>query len=258
MPISSGDIQKKEFHIAFKGYKPEEVDKFLDMISIEFDRLAKKTNELQETVDKLKYDRTNDSDEMKQVLQDALISAHKVAEDIKQKAKLEADNIYNQRKEEAENELRDLELKKEGIEHDMAKVKEKYLSLKQYLQDALKNLEGFEKGETGELSSQDAESQDRLQEQEELAQLEEDNLQDKQGSDRVNSGPAPEDQSTPIPVEEEQLEKQTAEPVKDIEEEKNMLEEEEEEEDFNIGKKGKSLDIANPDIIDDFFKTDEK
>ncbi|MBE3128498.1 MAG: DivIVA domain-containing protein, partial [Actinobacteria bacterium] len=35
-------IRKKEFHIVFKGYKPEEVDKFLDIVSVEFDRLIRK------------------------------------------------------------------------------------------------------------------------------------------------------------------------------------------------------------------------
>ncbi|MCJ7665397.1 MAG: DivIVA domain-containing protein, partial [Actinobacteria bacterium] len=42
MIINSENIQKKEFHIVFKGYKPEEVDKFLDSLSIEFEKLRKR------------------------------------------------------------------------------------------------------------------------------------------------------------------------------------------------------------------------
>ena len=46
MNINSENIQKKEFHIVFKGYKPEEVDKFLDQLSIEFDKLQKRVESL--------------------------------------------------------------------------------------------------------------------------------------------------------------------------------------------------------------------
>ena len=42
MSLSSESIQKKEFHIVFKGYKPEEVDKFLDLLAIEFADLLKR------------------------------------------------------------------------------------------------------------------------------------------------------------------------------------------------------------------------
>ncbi|MBC7333844.1 MAG: DivIVA domain-containing protein, partial [Actinobacteria bacterium] len=34
MNITPEFIQKKEFHITFKGYSPEEVDKFLDLLSV--------------------------------------------------------------------------------------------------------------------------------------------------------------------------------------------------------------------------------
>ncbi|MCG9479374.1 MAG: DivIVA domain-containing protein [Actinomycetia bacterium] len=252
MPISSGDIQKKEFHIAFKGYKPEEVDKFLDMISIEFDRMAKKNEELQESIDKLKYERTNESDEMKQVLQDALVSAHKVAEDIKQKAKAEAENIYNQRKVEAEDKLKELELKKQNIEQGMLRVKEKYLNLKKYLQDALQNIEGFEEKSENqsppEPMQEEVVSETESQEQtiDDEKNLQQDNMQDQEKSEgSQNSQPGQEEK-------EEEPEKEDHDEAEQEEEE-----EDDEDEDFNIGKKGKGLDIANPDIIDDFFKTDE-
>jgi len=45
MNINYENIQKKEFHIVFKGYNPEEVDKFLDLLSIEFEKLQKRVGE---------------------------------------------------------------------------------------------------------------------------------------------------------------------------------------------------------------------
>jgi DivIVA domain-containing protein len=95
MEKSADFIRKKEFHIVFKGYKPEEVDKFLDILSVEFDRLLKRNRELQDSLDKLKFENTEDDTDIKKVIQDALISAHKVAEDIKAQAKKEADSMIN-------------------------------------------------------------------------------------------------------------------------------------------------------------------
>ena len=86
MSLSSESIQKKEFHIVFKGYKPEEVDKFLDMLALEFDGMQKKVGELEEKIDSIKYEGDNESSKMKKVIQEALISAHRMAEEIKQKA----------------------------------------------------------------------------------------------------------------------------------------------------------------------------
>ena len=96
--INSENIQKKEFHIVFKGYKPEEVDKFLDSLAIEYERLQKRIRDLEEGMDSLKYEGDKESVKMKKVIQEALVSAHKVAEEIKQKAKTEAEELVNRKR----------------------------------------------------------------------------------------------------------------------------------------------------------------
>ena len=116
MEKSADFIRKKEFHIVFKGYKPEEVDKFLDILSVEFDRLLKRNRELQDSLDKLKFENTEEDTDIKKVIQDALISAHKVAEDIKAQAKKEADSIIDQRKAVEDRSLHALQMKKLAME----------------------------------------------------------------------------------------------------------------------------------------------
>jgi len=240
MPINSETIQKKEFHIVFKGYKPEEVDKFLDLLSIEVERLTRKNKELQEYVDRLKYERNSESDEMKKVLQDALVSAHKVAEDIKRKAELEAKEMYSAKKTESEREFKELELKKKKLEEDIGNIKKQYLGLKQYLEDALKNMEQFET--TEDLRTEPEGTAEPAEEQEEKAEEE---VNEEESS--LDMDEATKDEQESLEDEKEQEE------VKEEEQE----DEEEDEDDFNIDRKRKSIDIANPDIIDDFFKTDE-
>ncbi len=219
MPINSEIIRKKEFHIVFKGYKPEEVDKFLDSLSGEVERLIKKNKEMQENVDRLKFERSNESEDMKKVLQDALVSAHKIAEDIKQKAEQEAKQMYSQKKIESEKEFKELEEKKKKIEDDISNIKKQYLTLKKYFLEALENMDEFE-------SSEGLDIEDQTEDE-------------------------------PKPIEPEAPKKEEQEEIKldKSEEEKAQAEEEEKEE--RQGKKKNNLDIANPDVIDDFFKADE-
>lgn len=126
MDLDSGSIQKKEFHIVFKGYKPEEVDKFLDLLASEFDRLQKKNKELQENIDNVRYEGDDETLNMKKVIQDAIVSAHRVAEEIKEKAKREAEKLVNRKKLEEEEIFRKMLEEKESLQREIKRLKEEY------------------------------------------------------------------------------------------------------------------------------------
>ncbi len=142
-------IRKKEFHIVFKGYKPEEVDKFLDIVSVEFDRLIRKNRELQESLDKLKFESNEEETDIKKIIQDALVSAHKVAEEIKNQAKKEAEEIIERRKSEEERSLSDAQVKKLQLEESMIILQSKYEEFKGKIRRMLDDVGQFiEKAET--------------------------------------------------------------------------------------------------------------
>ncbi len=229
MPINSDVIRKKEFHIVFKGYKPEEVDKFLDSLSAEFEKLVLKNKEMQDHIERLKYDQSSESDEMKKVLQDALVSAHKIAEDIKQKAEMEAKEMYRQKKEESEKEFNQLEQKKQKMEEDIAHIKKQYLGLKQYLEDALKSMDAFDISSKPEQQPQEIQQEIEHKEEPQQETQEEDSKS----------------------VEESQQEEK-----KEEENAQGIDQEGQKEEHLEQEIKRKKIDIANPDIIDDFFKAD--
>ncbi|MFO7928694.1 MAG: DivIVA domain-containing protein [Candidatus Humimicrobiaceae bacterium] len=235
MAINSGDIQKKEFRIVFKGYKPEEVDKFLDLLAIEFDKLNKQNSELIEKIDKLKYETNNDEDDMKKVLQDALVSAHKVAEDIKQKAKFEAESEYNERKSKVEKEIEQLMSKKDSLQEEIEVIKSKYLSLKSDIESVLHNFKDITVDEEAMTENEAVEDDVSKEEVEEVEDKEEQDI----GENDTGSREEEKDEN-----EEEDKEEKNSE--------SNI-----EEDDFDLKKKNKGVDIANPDVIDDFFKTDE-
>jgi len=254
MNINAESIQKKEFHVVFKGYKPEEVDKFLDILTVEFDRLQKSQRQLQENLERLKYDGNKESVEMKRVIQEALVSAHKVAEDIKRKAEKEAEEIVRNKIAKEEEAYKYLLGKKAQLERDIKKLNQEY--------------EGFE-GEIYKVVDDFKETTSKLADEKfiKIPEIGEKVLD----IDKIKIGEGAEEEK--LIVEEEKEEKLIGEekeekPIgigeKEEEEEEKLIGEgekeggkEEEEEKYKPKRVKKKIDIANPDIINDFFKTDE-
>lgn len=60
MNYNVDDIRNREFHLSFRGYKPQEVEEFLDKIAedyvivADYEKLVLEKKELEETVNKLR------------------------------------------------------------------------------------------------------------------------------------------------------------------------------------------------------------
>ena len=261
-------IRKKEFHIVFKGYKPEDVDKFLDIVSVEFDRIVRKNKELQESLDKLKFESTEEETDIKKIIQDALVSAHKVAEEVKNQAKKEAEEIIERLKSEEERSLSDAQVKKLQLEESMIILQGKYDEFKGKIRRILDDVGQFiEKAETEDF-------------QIEALTVEENYSKDKDAL--TTEPPAP----TPAPFEassddtaetktnnvsyfdgfssDQKNKKEASSEKNDIKNEMTPIKEAEDknpdvenQQDPGLKRPRKKIDIANPDIIENFFRTDE-
>jgi len=300
--INSENIQKKEFHIVFKGYKPEEVDKFLDLLSIEFDKLRKKVEELEENVDSIKYEGDKESIKMKRVIQEALVSAHKVAEEIKQKAKIEAEELVSKKRSEEEQAITKIKTEKEMLQQSIARLKEDYDNFKGQiskfaddfkqktlsigdiqLNDTLKKIDSAsekigideltdiivqEEGKkSGTLQDATSPKESRMENsfpeekgefkhaKKEFIEESEKNEEDKEQETTLSDDIIEElNYQGNVDLEEDKEKDPEESDSPDIEEEKADIEDNDKED----GKKTrKKIDIANPDIINDFFKTDE-
>ena len=293
MNINAENIQKKEFHIVFKGYKPEEVDKFLDILAVEFDRLQKSQRELQENMERLKYEGDRESVEMKRVIQEALVSAHKIAEDIKQKAEQEAEAMLRTKVAEEEESYKSLLSKKTKLEKDIQELNQEYEDFKAKISKMVDDFkettsklgEGkflnisrignkdfdVDKVDIGESIRKDKEPIYPPEEELEIfgaAKRKEEGSGMEEIEERREEGPFKEEEK-----QYGEEEKVAEEEVKQYEEEggKQYGEEEEKKHEFYDDSGGieesddeykpkrvkKKIDIANPDIINDFFKTDE-
>ncbi len=286
MKISSETIQKKEFHIVFKGYKPEEVDDFLDILAVEFEKMYKKISELQESLDKLKFEGDKESVEMKNVIEKALVSAHRVADDIKLKAQEEADKMLNAKKIKEEEENDRLISERKQLEENIRKLKTEYSSFKnqitRFAEDLREKASRIDEGKPEEISGPVEDNMgDRFKyqaesiipERESKLELDLKGQTDEIEKNAENETP-PEKAPGSTGTEEEETEEEETEEEETEEEEKETKAKDadeirreanelfktlkKEEDDTDKPKVNrKKIDIANPDIINDFFKTDE-
>lgn len=145
------DIENKKFTKTIKGYNVDEVDDFLDQLTIEYERLYKENAEYKNKFD----DQQREIERYKTVehtLQNTLLMAQSTAEDIKNMAQKQADQIINEAKLEAQKMLEDVnkdevdvrrkteELKKQ-FEVYKAKMEALLISQLELLQDKHENEE---------------------------------------------------------------------------------------------------------------------
>ena len=107
--ITPLDIENKKFSKQImNGYNVEEVDDFLDDLTLDYSKNYKEVTELKTKVDEL----TKSLEHYKTIektLQDTLVMAQTTAEDIKNVAKQQADQIINEAKGSAKKQAEELE-----------------------------------------------------------------------------------------------------------------------------------------------------
>lgn len=94
------DIENKRFSKTLKGYNVDEVDDFLDQLTIDYERLYKENAELKEKVEESKKDLEHYKS-VEQTLQNTLIMAQTTADDIKTNAQSRAEQIIRDAQSEA-------------------------------------------------------------------------------------------------------------------------------------------------------------
>ncbi len=99
MSLTPEDIQSKQFHVRFRGFDVEEVDGFLEQIAEGFLLLQEENRNLKERLGSM----THDLDTFKQdevSFKNAILSAQKVADEMKKKSRQDASRMLQQAKNE--------------------------------------------------------------------------------------------------------------------------------------------------------------
>ncbi len=123
MRITPMDIRQQQFTVrAFRGFDRHEVEAFLDDVAEDYEQLLKENMLLKEQVEALE-ERSRGVEERERMIQETLITTQRLAEEIKEGAKREANLLVR------EAELQGDKLLEEARAEE-AKVKAEILALK--------------------------------------------------------------------------------------------------------------------------------
>ena len=124
--ITPLDIENKKFSKQMmNGYSVEEVDDFLDDLTVDYTKNYKEATELKAKVEEL----TNSLEHYKSIeatLQNTLVMAQKTADDIKNVAKQQADQIVNEAKGTAQRQVDDLDSEILAKKRELEDVKKQF------------------------------------------------------------------------------------------------------------------------------------
>ncbi|WDV47596.1 DivIVA domain-containing protein [Clostridiaceae bacterium M8S5] len=129
------DIQKKEFSMAFRGYKVSQVESFLDQIITDFENIINDNIELKDRIETLDK-RIEHYQTIEDTLQNTLVVAQKTAEDVNLNAKQKHDTIVKEAKEkarkiieDANNDVIEMQRKYDNMRKEALMFKAKFRSL---------------------------------------------------------------------------------------------------------------------------------
>ena len=114
MPITSLEIKDKTFSTRFRGFDPEEVDEFLDIVVRDYEDLVRSNHDKDLHIKSLE-DRLSYFDEMKDSLSQSVLIAQDTAERVKQTAHDRSNNIIHQAEQDAHRLLEEAKYKANEI-----------------------------------------------------------------------------------------------------------------------------------------------
>jgi len=123
MKLTSLDIHHKEFRHSLRGYAEEEVDKFLDEVADEFERLLKENIDLSEQL-QAATTRIRDFEIKESAVNNAIISAQTAGEDMRNKARIEADSVVKDAEIKAKEIIHNALARKQQVAAELIRIKQ--------------------------------------------------------------------------------------------------------------------------------------
>ena len=134
--LTAMEIEKQEFRRRFRGCDPEEVHLYLASVAGEIERLNLENAEFQEELGLLRR-QLDEGREKQEALQETLISAQKISEEIKVTARTEAELVVREARTRGEEIVRHAHNTLNQIEMDISRSKLERESLEQRLRGVI-------------------------------------------------------------------------------------------------------------------------
>ena len=130
------DIENKRFSKKINWYSIEEVDDFLDQVTLEYEKLYKENAEYKAEVEQSKKDLEHYKN-VEQTLQNTLVMAQTAAEDVKKAAQQQAEQMIRDAQSEARRSVDDLNRQQFEITKKTEELKKQYEVYKAKMQALL-------------------------------------------------------------------------------------------------------------------------
>jgi cell division initiation protein len=134
--LTAMEIEKQEFGRKFRGCDPDEVQLYLESVAGEIERLNLENGEFQEELGLLRR-QLDEGRERQETLQQTLVSAQKISEEMKEKARTEAELVVREARMRGEEIVKHAHNTLNQIEMDIARSKLERESLEQRLRGVI-------------------------------------------------------------------------------------------------------------------------
>jgi cell division initiation protein len=122
LKVTPLDIKKQRFRIRVRGYDPDEVETFLEMIADEYDALLNERNRIGEEYNKLKT-QLKDYQQVEKTLQETLMNAQETVSQSRENSKREAQILVREAELKAERILDEAREKLDKMKNDLSLLK---------------------------------------------------------------------------------------------------------------------------------------
>lgn len=134
--ITPLDIENKRFSKKINGYSVEEVDEFLDEITLDYEKLYKENKELKENTEELHND-VGQYKNIESTLQNTLVIAQKTADEIQNVAKQQAEQIIKDAEYQAKTRIDELNTQVMIKEKEIDELKKQFSVYKAKMESLL-------------------------------------------------------------------------------------------------------------------------
>ena len=138
MKLTPLDIKKQEFRRVLRGYDPEEVEAFLEMVAEEYEGTIREKNELADEVLKLRT-QLRDYQEVERTLKETLMTAQQTITESRESSKREADLIIREAQVKADEILDDARKELSRLKNEILMLRTQKESLSRRLRHLLES-----------------------------------------------------------------------------------------------------------------------
>ena len=117
MKLTPLDIQQQKFQVTWRGFDKQEVETFLEMVSVDVETLLQESNKLKVELQKCE-NQLVDFRENERAIQQTIMTTQKVSDDLKRNAQREAELIISEAKVAAGKIMNDARAQAEKVLND--------------------------------------------------------------------------------------------------------------------------------------------